>query len=66
VFELIVTILGIAVSALYVGYLAFAIKSIPLWVIVIATFALVVREFVVEFRGGAATTQKQRDRTFSG
>ena len=64
-FELIVTILGIAVSALYVGYLAFAIKSIPLWVIVIATFALVVREFVVEFRGDVARTQKGRDRASS-
>jgi type III secretory pathway component EscT len=66
VFELIVTILGIGASALYVGYLAFAIKSIPLWVIVIATFALVVREFVVEFRSEAAPAPKEPGDKSSG
>jgi hypothetical protein len=50
VFEIIVTILGIAVSALFAGYLAYAIKSVPLTIIVIATFVLVARQFVVEFR----------------
>lgn len=49
-FEIIITLLGIAASALYVGYLAFAIRAVPLWVIVIATFALMIREFVIEFR----------------
>jgi hypothetical protein len=53
VFEMIIAILGIAASALYVGFLAFKIHSVPLWVIVIATFVLVIREFFVEFVSGA-------------
>jgi hypothetical protein len=54
VFEMIIAILGIATSALYVGFLAFKIHSVPLWVIVIATFVLVIREFAVEFMGWGA------------
>jgi hypothetical protein len=49
VFEMIIAILGIVASAIYVGYLALKIHSIPLWIIVIATFVLVIREFAVEF-----------------
>lgn len=49
-FEIIIAILGIVASALYVGYLAYAIKAVPLWIIVIAAFALMIREFVIEFR----------------
>jgi hypothetical protein len=49
-FEMVISMLGIAISALYVGFLAFKIHSVPLWVIVIATFVLAIREFIVEFR----------------
>jgi predicted membrane metal-binding protein len=64
VFQIVVTILGIAISALYVGYLAYAIKSVPLWVIVILTFALVVREFAVEFRSDSnARGRNKRSRS---
>ena len=58
-FEIIITLLGIAASALYVGYLAFAIHAVPLWVIVIATFALMIREFVIEFRTTRAEGAKK-------
>lgn len=52
---MIIAILGIAASALYVGFLALKIHSVPLWVIVVATFVLVIREFAVEYLGlGAA------------
>jgi len=37
-------------SALYIGYLAYAIHSVPLWIIVIVVFGLMIREFIVEFR----------------
>jgi hypothetical protein len=59
VFEMIIAVLGIAASALYVGFLALKIHSVPLWVIVIATFVLVIREFFVEFLGAA--NQAKRD-----
>ena len=42
-FEIIITLFGIAASALCVGYVAFAIHAVLLWVIVIATFALMIR-----------------------
>ncbi|MGH8850044.1 MAG: hypothetical protein ACREYD_03530 [Casimicrobiaceae bacterium] len=61
-FEIAITILGIAVSAIYVGYLSFAIHAVPLWVIVIATFALMIREFVVEFREDAGQGPKRTAR----
>lgn len=51
-FEIIIAILGIVVSALYVGYLAYAIGAAPLWVIVVATYALMIREFYIEFLKG--------------
>jgi hypothetical protein len=50
VFEMIIAILGIVASAIYVGFLALKIYSVPLWVIVIATYVLVIREFAVEYR----------------
>lgn len=56
---MIIAVLGIAASALYVGFLALKIHSVPLWVIVIATFVLVIREFFVEFMGAA--NQAKRD-----
>lgn len=46
---MIIAMLGIALAALYVGFLSFKIHSVPLWVIVIATFVLVIREFIVEY-----------------
>jgi hypothetical protein len=49
-FEIVITMLGLAAAALYVGYLAYAIHSVPLWIIVIATFALAIRELLVELR----------------
>jgi hypothetical protein len=52
-FEILLTVLGIAASALYVGYLAFAIRAVPLWIIVILTFVLMIRQFAVELRNGA-------------
>lgn len=61
-FEIIITLLGIAASALYVGYLAFAIHAVPLWMIVIATFALMIREFIVDFRTTRAAEGPQRRR----
>ena len=53
--EIIITIIAIAVSATYVGYLSYSIHAAPLWIIVIATFGLMIREFIVEF-GSAQTT----------
>lgn len=49
-FEIVITIVGAATAALYVGYLAYAIKSVPLWVIVILSFAIMIREFALELR----------------
>lgn len=49
-FEIVIGVLGIVAAAIYVGYLAYAIHSVPLWVIVICTFALMIREFALEFR----------------
>ena len=49
-FEMVIGVLGIVASALYVGYLAYAIGAVPLWIIVVGTFALMIREFVLEFR----------------
>lgn len=53
VFQVIITILGMATAVLYVGFMAYSIGAIPLWVIVIGTFALMIREFVVELRNDA-------------
>jgi hypothetical protein len=50
-FETVITILGLTAAAVYVSYLAYAIHSVPLWIIVIATFALAIRELLVELRG---------------
>lgn len=50
-FEIVVSIVALAASALYVGYLAYAMRAIPLWIIVIVTFAIAIREFVIELRG---------------
>ena len=52
-FARMIAILGLAASAVYVGYLAYSIHSAPLWVIVVATFALAMRDFVTEFLNGA-------------
>ena len=52
-FARIIAILGLAASAVYIGYLAYAIHSTPLWVIVLATFGLAIRDFVTEFLNGA-------------
>ena len=51
-FQLIIGFLGIVVAAVYVGYLAYSIQAVPLWVIVVGTFALAIREFIVEFGSG--------------
>jgi hypothetical protein len=50
VFQIIIGFLGIVVSALDVGYLAYAIGVVPLWVIVVLTYAVMIREFLIEFR----------------
>lgn len=49
-FEAIISFFGLASAALYVGYLAYKIGAVPLWVIIIGTFVLAIREFVVELR----------------
>lgn len=54
-FQLIIGIFGILVAAVYVGFLAYSIGAIPLWVIVLATFALMIREFIVELRESTNT-----------
>lgn len=51
-FQLIIIIAGALVAAIYVGFLAYSINAIPLWVIVIGTLALMIREFIVEFLRG--------------
>lgn len=51
-FVIIISVLGIAAAGLYVGFLAYSINAIPLWIIVIGTFALLIRETVVELRQG--------------
>jgi hypothetical protein len=51
-FDIVITILGAAVSAVYIGFLAYSIKSVPLWVIVILSFAIMTREFVLDLREG--------------
>jgi hypothetical protein len=53
VFQIIIGILGIIASAIYVGYLAYAIDRVPLWIIIVGTYALMIREFIVEFRNNA-------------
>ena len=58
-FEIIIGILGIIASALYVGFLAYKIDAIPLWVIVIGTFVLIIREFVVEVRENAKRASRK-------
>jgi hypothetical protein len=51
--KLLTSLFGIVAAALYVGYLAAAIGSASLWIIVAGTFALMIREFVVELRSDA-------------
>lgn len=58
-FELIIAALGIATSALYVGFLAYKIGAVPLWIIVVGTFALMIREFVVEYLGAANKSRRE-------
>ena len=52
-FEIVITVLGTSVAALYAGFLAYSIKSVPLWVIVVLTFALMIREFVLDLMESA-------------
>lgn len=51
-FARVIAILGLAASAVYVGYLAYSIHSAPLWIIVVATFALAIRDFISVFLNG--------------
>jgi hypothetical protein len=50
-FETIIGILGLAAAALYVGFLAYKIGAIPLWIIVVGTFVLAIREILIDLRG---------------
>lgn len=52
-FRLIVDIIGILSAAVYVGYMVYKIGEVPLWIIVLGTFALMIREFIVEYRTNA-------------
>ena len=54
VFARIIAILGLAASAVYIGYLAYSIHSTPLWIIVLVTFGLAIRDFVSEYLNGAS------------
>ncbi|HEX5476349.1 MAG TPA: hypothetical protein VFX09_00660 [Burkholderiales bacterium] len=49
-FEAVISFLGLASAALYVGFLAYKIGSVPLWVIICGTFVLAIREFVADMR----------------
>ncbi|HUJ00847.1 MAG TPA: hypothetical protein VLY46_11460 [Usitatibacter sp.] len=51
-FDIVITVLGAAISAVYIGFLAYSIKSVPLWVIVVLSFAIMTREFVLDLREG--------------
>jgi hypothetical protein len=62
VFEIIIGILGIVTSALYVGFLAYSIRATPLWIIVVLTFALMIREFVLEIRDRRGRAAARRER----
>lgn len=48
-FQMVIGFLGLVAAAVYVGYLAYAIGAVPLWIIIVGTFALAIREFIVEF-----------------
>ena len=50
-FKIIIAIFGLIVSALYVGFLAYSIGAVPLWIITVVTFVLAGRELLVEFGG---------------
>ena len=58
---IILTCLGIAASAIYVGFLAYSINAIPLWIIVVATYILAIRELASELweNGNAAKRNGQ-------
>jgi hypothetical protein len=58
-FETIIGMLGIAAAALYVGFLAYKIDAVPLWIIVVGTFILAIREFLVDLRGNSNRPQKK-------
>ena len=59
-FEIAITVFGAATAALYIGYLAYAIKSVPLWVIAILSFAIMIREFALELRE-SGRRERRRD-----
>ena len=58
-FETIIGMLGIAAAALYVGFLAYKIHAIPLWIIAVGTFVLAIREFLIDLRGGANRSRRK-------
>jgi predicted membrane metal-binding protein len=60
VFQIVIGIFGFAAAAIYVGYLAYAIGRVPLWIIVVATLALAIRELVTEFRDSADRETRRR------
>lgn len=62
-FEIIIGVLGIVVSAIYVGFLAYSIKAVPLWIIVIATLGLALRELITEFRNDVERESRSRHGT---
>ena len=58
-FETILGMLGIAAAALYVGFLAYKIHAIPLWIIVVGTFILAIREFLTDLRESSNGSQNK-------
>jgi hypothetical protein len=59
-FQIIVEILGICLAILYVGFLAYSIGAVPLWVIVAGTFALTIAALVGESRDAIRTRSRRK------
>jgi hypothetical protein len=57
-FEIIIGVLGIITSAIYIGFLAYKIHSVALWVIVVATYVLATRELLLEAREAANRSKR--------
>jgi hypothetical protein len=53
-FAIVIDVVGMLLAFLYVGFLAYSIGAIPLWVIVIATFLLMIYALVGNLQGRRA------------
>lgn len=59
-FEIVITIVGAALAGLYIGFLAYSVKSVPLWVIAVLSFAIMIREAVLELRESTKRGRRNR------